>query len=358
MSGRIPGWLLAPLAAVVLFALPLPEWMVETFYSNGFYRYWQGWITSLSNLAPFAVLDVFILAATIGVIWRVTQLVHTAFERGVVTALAEGVQRTLRASGLLAVVFLFMWGLNYRRVPLSEIVPSAPAPTVDELRAVISDADALGARFRPRPDSDIPSFEAVTRVLREPENDALLKVHRAPLESPGRPKFSLILTPFFTWAGVSGMVNPLALETIVPPDLLPFERPMTIGHEWAHLAGTTDEAEASAIGWLACMNGGAEMAYSASMYLIVEAANALPPKVWSDVSQRLDPGIRADLDALAERRERERPEVRRTAFRVYDQYLRANRVEDGVASYDRSLVLILSPTFRDALSSYHVQRQP
>ncbi len=65
-----------------------------------------------------------------------------------------------------------------------------------------------------------------------------------------------MLTPFFTWAGVTGMMNPFGLETIVHPDLLPFERPFVLAHEWAHLAGHADEAEASAVGWLACMNGG------------------------------------------------------------------------------------------------------
>jgi hypothetical protein len=48
--------------------------------------------------------------------------------------------------------------------------------------------------------------------------------------------------------------------------------------------------------------------------------------------------------------------VQRTASRVYDEYLRANRVADGTASYGRALQLILSPAFRDALSSYSITR--
>ena len=44
------------------------------------------------------------------------------------------------------------------------------------------------------------------------------------------------------------MLNPFGLETIVLPDLLPYERPFVVAHEWAHLAGHADEAEASAIG--------------------------------------------------------------------------------------------------------------
>jgi hypothetical protein len=102
------------------------------------------------------------------------------------------------------------------------------------------------------------------------------------------------------------------------------------------------------------MNGGPEMAYSAAVYLIVEAGNALPHDVWAETSKHLDAGIRSDLDAMAERQRKQRPGVQRAAFQVYDGYLRANHVESGVANYDHALALILSPAFRDALSGYRV----
>src|SRR5262249_36745603 len=138
------------------------------------------------------------------------------------------------------------------------------------------------------------------------------------------------------------------LESIVHPDLLPFERPFIVGHEWGHLAGAADEAEASAIGWLACMQGEPIFAYSASLYLIQEAGSVLPPARWQQSLAKLDPAVREDLDLIAQREARRNPRVQKTAFRVYDTNLKANRVDDGVASYDRALTIILSPKFRDA----------
>jgi hypothetical protein len=44
--------------------------------------------------------------------------------------------------------------------------------------------------------------------------------------------------------------------------------------------------------------------------------------------------------------------VQRAAERVYDEYLRANRVADGTASYGRALQIILSEPFQDALRFY------
>ena len=353
---RVRGWLAALTAALVAGLLPVPAWAIETYYSRGFFPVFQPWVTRVSNLVPLALIDVFIAAAVVLVVWRVARLVRAANQRGVWSAIWEGSRRLIRAVAGLVALFLMMWGFNYRRVPLDQTLPRGGPASVDELRAVVAEANALGAQLRPLGRDEAQSLDDVTRLLPQPLNDALAMIHRPPLRTPGRPKYSRILTPFFTAAGVDGMVNPLALETLVHPDLLPFERPFIVAHEWAHLAGTADEAEASAIGWLACMQGGPALAYSASVYLIVEAAAAMPPGAWREASRGLDPGIRADLAAMAQRQARQQPQVQRAAFKVYDQYLRANRVNDGVASYSRALSLILSPALRGALSAYRVDR--
>jgi hypothetical protein len=60
---------------------------------------------------------------------------------------------------------------------------------------------------------------------------------------------------YFKAAGVEGMTDPFFLETLVAGDLLPFERPFVIAHEWSHLAGFANEGEANFLGWLTCMKG-------------------------------------------------------------------------------------------------------
>src|SRR5437867_1743050 len=122
-SHDVSGWVAAPIIAVVLFAVPLPAWMIERIYSRGIYLWWQGWITSLSNLAPFALLDVLIAGAVIAVFWRGAALWRMARGVGVLTAVSEGLRRLVRAAGVVGIVFLLMWGLNYRRVPLDQVLP-------------------------------------------------------------------------------------------------------------------------------------------------------------------------------------------------------------------------------------------
>jgi hypothetical protein len=54
-----------------------------------------------------------------------------------------------------------------------------------------------------------------------------------------------------------------------------------------------------------------------------------------------DEGPQADFDAIAARWTRSRPVVRNIARDTYDIFLRANRVEAGIASYDQVVRLIL-----------------
>jgi hypothetical protein len=58
--------------------------------------------------------------------------------------------------------------------------------------------------------------------------------------------------------------------------------------------------------------------------------------------KRLSAGPRADLRAVADRLTRDvRPQVSAAGWRVYDKYLKANRVEAGAASYAQVVRLVL-----------------
>ncbi len=291
------------------------------------------------------------------VLFGALRLLRRASAYGLIEALWDGSRRLLRGAALIIILFLVGWGYNYRRQPLENSFPGGKAapPTIEALQAAVLEANVLAGKLRRAIGSDMDQqYDQVAGALDVPMTTALQQLHQPPLGTPGRPKHSILLTPFFTWAGVTGMVNPIGLESIVHPDLLPFERPFVLAHEWAHLAGQADEAQASAVGWLACMRGSPQLAYSASLYLIMEAASALPGDESADGDEtarrgragrhRRDPAAAAARQAV----------VQRTASRVYDEYLRANRVADGTASYGRALSLILSAPIRDAMSSYAV----
>ena len=85
-----------------------------------------------------------------------------------------------------------------------------------------------------------PSFEAVLA-------DLGTGTCRVPLST----KVSL-LDPYLGAAGISAFTNPFGLEVVFNTALLPIEKPFTLAHEWAHVAGFADESEANFIALLAC----------------------------------------------------------------------------------------------------------
>jgi hypothetical protein len=348
----------APVVAVLVLLVPIPAWIVDDFYSRDMYPWFQNLVTTVTNVLPLAVIDVLLVLIAVLTLHRTWRLFHVMRQRGVIDAIWEAVRRIVRFVSIVAILFYWAWGFNYRRLPLDSVLAGGAPPrlTVDMLQAGFADAATLAARLRPITQNDSGHFHSIKLDLKDPMNEALRILQRTPLDTPGEPKFSLVLTPFFRSSGVTGMINPFGLETIVLSDLLPFERPFVLAHEWAHLAGHADEAEASAVGWLACMKAGPVAAYSATLFLIAESAAAMPAAAREASMARLDSGVKADLDAIENRMRQQRPAVRRASARVYDQYLRANRVADGNASYGRALTLILAAPFKDALGTYTVSR--
>jgi hypothetical protein len=158
---------------------------------------------------------------------------------------------------------------------------------------------------------------------------------------PARPKRT-ILDWYFRRAGVDGMTDPFLLETLVAGNVLPFERAFVVSHEWSHLAGIADEGEANFTAWLSCVGGSAAHAYSGWLFLYAELARAVSASERAALSDALAAGPRADLRAIRDRYVRDvNPRVSAAGWRVYDSYLKANRVPAGTASYDEVVRLVL-----------------
>ena len=175
---------------------------------------------------------------------------------------------------------------------------------------------------------------------------------------PGRLKVSFF-GPYFRWASVDGMIDPFALEVLVNPDLVPVERPFVAAHEWAHLAGYADESEASFVGWLTCMHAGAAARYSGWLFLYWQMTGEVDVAERTALAAALAPGPRDDVAAIATRiRRGQLPALRRASWGVYDQYLKANRVESGVRSYSQVISLILRVRFEEGWTPVRLGSPP
>lgn len=329
-------------SAVVVVAIgaglvPLPAAAVERLYSQGFYLRIQGVVTALSSATAIAWLDV---AAGSILLAVAVSLVRQVQSKGVRAALGRLLTLTLVGGALIYLWFLMLWGLNYRRVPLeNKLAYDSSRITRDGAyalaRRAVEHVNVMAAASS-RSEGDL---EALGQTLADVERD--LGARRA--ARTARPKRS-VLTWYFRKAAIDGMTDPFFLEIIVNPDLLPFERPFTLAHEWAHLAGYADESEANFVAWLACIRGTPEARYSGWLSAYEQLSAVLPAADRRTLHASLSPVVVADLGAVRERLARSSPRVSAAARNVYDGYLRANRVEEGIASYGAVVRLMLGTT--------------
>jgi hypothetical protein len=333
-------------AAALAFA-PLPATWIESRYSTSVYPRLERAITPISNRVPFALLDLLLVVLLIALVVKLAHTVRHAWRMRTLRRLGRNLLHLATAAAAVYILFLLLWGLNYRRVSMPDrlvLDRAAPRPeqvvelgltAVGQMNSLYEATHQQGSAIPEWQDNALRSaFADVQRVLSD-----------APEAEPGRLKHSL-LGPYFRWTGVDGMVNPFGLEVIANPDLLPFERPFVAAHEWGHLAGYANEAEANFIGWLTCVRASPRHQYSGWFYLYWQISGEVSGEERAKLNAALGDGPRRDINAVIARLRRgEIPALQKASWQVYDKYLKANRVEAGVRSYGEVVTLLLRARF-------------
>jgi hypothetical protein len=118
------------LVAMALAAawLPVSPDAVEKWYSSGWYPAVQRLLTPVSNLIPFALFDFFVIGAVVFVAATVWRGGAEARRRRRLSPLLRAGAALCAGAAAVYLAFLFLWGFNYRRVPVYErlIVDGGP----------------------------------------------------------------------------------------------------------------------------------------------------------------------------------------------------------------------------------------
>ena len=325
---------------VALFPPAAP--IVERFYARWIYPTIQANLTALSNRSTLPVFDLTLLLVVAMVIGGWIYWLRRARRERSIKPIGRGLFATLTGAAIVYLWFLAAWGFNYARPPLETMVPydaSRVTPSAVRLLAehAVREANrthaaAHAAGFPAIDAAPLPLIEALHQVERELGRPQPTRV--------AQPKMSW-LSPFFRASGVSGMLAPFYLETLLNPDLTGPERPIVLAHEWAHLSGYAPESDASFVGYLAALRAGPAAEYSAWLELVSESANQLQPITQRLVLQKLEAGPRRDQEAIRERLKALVQPVERAAWSTYDQILKLQGVEEGVQSYSRVIQVLL-----------------
>ena len=324
--------------AAGLFSLlwrPSAQW-VETVYVNGAYPAWEHFIHAVTQSLPWSLGDFAGLLGVGLIVWRIVVAVRARRKSGWLRAFVAVID-IAAVCGVYALWFNAAWGWNYDRAPIeTRLAFKGSAITqraIDDLRSrAIARMNALAPAAHAR--AGVPLDTARLR-------DAWLPVVRrgGDMWNPrvGGPK-ATIADPFMVATGTSGFINPFTLNVQVASDLLWFERPFDLAHEWSHVAAYAREDEANYLAILTCMRSRDPVVqYSGWLELFLY----LPP-LQTYKHSTFAPLVWADFAALRARNARHiNLTLALWSWRTYNVYLKSNHVASGIQNYNQVTRLIL-----------------
>lgn len=327
--------------------------VTEKIYSSYIYKLIGHGISSMTGFLPFSLAEVAIVGAvifTFGYFFANTLKLFGPGERD--ATLKRLIINLFTAAGIIYFSFQILWGINYNRVELLELLGlEAKASTTEELYGLCEDLLSRANELRKSLDEDengvmkLPygKLSALDMAYKGFERAS----HRYPhLEGKyGKPK-RIILSEPMCYTGITGFFFPFTGEAninmAIPEPLFAF----TVTNEMAHQRGFAREEEANFIAYVTCVHHPDEyFQYAGTLSALIYSMNALgkvDEAKYRQLADSYDEGVARDLRFQREFWSRYSGTVQKTSDRINDTYLKSQNQSKGVASYGAMVDLLIA----------------
>ncbi|WP_348772863.1 DUF3810 domain-containing protein [Aquimarina sp. MMG016] len=322
-----------------------PEF-IERFYSNGFFTYTSKALRYVFGWLPFSFGD---LLYSVLIILLIRFLFLKVFRRNIAWK-----KVLLDIGATLSIVyasFHILWGMNYYRLPLHEILNLDDQYTEAELISVseklIIQANALHSKLEPIDSLAIKIPYTKDEVFKKtiPAYQQLNNIFPDLDYHPKSIKTSLLSIPL-TYMGFSGYLNPITNEAQVNGLILNYKAPTTSCHEEAHQLGFAKENEANFIAALTTINyDDIYFNYSGATFALKFCLNDLYLRNEEKaicLIEKLRPGIRKNYREVNEFWESYENPLEPIFKSTYDSYLKVNNQPDGMETYSYVVALLVN----------------
>ncbi len=324
-----------------------PEW-VESVYSKGVFPVVRWVFDHTLHYSYFPMIFIFLF---LGILYLLHIIVRP-FKKSSDSVLDRLKKFSFSLIAFLAILyssFMWLWGFNYLRVPMEETMQfiPRPIPVVDLKAKLIERLSELEAARNAIPrigDAAIDTSympDEFEEKIRSHVQTALVEYgYPASTDVQGRflPKGVLLRIK------TAGVYFPFVGESNIDAGLHPLQYSETLAHEFTHGYGFGDEGTCSFVAYLALKDSEDPfIRYSLLLdYWRTLASNYLRynNEDYQAFRKTLPVGLIADLNAIAENR-RKYPSIFPNARNViYDSYLKAQGIEEGLQNYNRVIMLV------------------
>ena len=356
-KNKLDIFVIALLPLVMLFnwiSSKLPN-ITETIYSEYIFIVIARILAILFNIFPFSIFEI-ICITLLCIIFSytfITLLKILKQPSKLIELLSMLIIRSMTFVSIIYFLFIFLWGFNYNRLPLSDILGlTIDKASVDELESLCKNLleETLELREQVKEDSTgVMIFEInLSNIISNAhEGYEVLakdyKVFSGDFSKPKKVYFSNIMSIL----NISGIYSPFTGEANIntyPPDIF---LPSTICHEMAHQRGFAREDEANFISYLVCKNHtDPQFQYSGYLQALTHAMHKLKKydqNKYNDIREIYSQGMNNDLNTVNQFwRNYSGTMIAKTSNKMNDNYLKINRQKDGTQSYGRVVDLLIA----------------
>lgn len=325
-------------------------------YSSTIYPFWVNTLGQLCGLVPFSVVEMLLyIVVILAGIWFL-RFLRRVFKKQQDAAafLRKGLVNALLFVTILFTMYVVTCGINYYKDSFADTYGmEKQAYTDEELEAacrILAERINEFAGSVPRDDDGImrvskDAEKTAVAVMRELGNtyDKLSGFYPIPK--------GLTVSWILSVQSLTGVYSPFTVEANFNQAMTDYNQPFTMCHELSHLKGFMQEEEANFIAFLACEQAeDVEFRYSSAVMGWIYCGNELyrrNPEKYREVAQFIPREAWIDIDDNSKFWETYEGVISEASEKVNDTYLKANRQENGVESYDMVADLIVQHLNRD-----------
>lgn len=315
-----------------------PSWAEG--YARNVYPWMSSTLSAFSSLLPFSLDECFVVLV---ILWL---LVYPFIKRKKHVSWKMIACREVEMLVWLYVWFYMAWGLNYFRYNIYTRLQVKPA-VYDEhqfLSFLNTYTDGLNASYviQKEVSEDILEREVKSYYQNISASNGLVSP-----KSYQSPKF-FTMAPLYSRVGVLGSMGPFFAEARLNAELLPVQIPFTYAHEFSHLLGVSNEAEANYWAFKVCTeSSNPQMRFSGYFglfpYVLINAHSLLDEGQYENWLKSIRPEIVDEYNVkLAYWQERYSPLVGDVQDYLYNLFLKGNQIPSGKKNYAEVIGILLS----------------
>lgn len=330
-----------------------PQWC-ETIYARGLYPWIRTCFDYTIGLLPFAGIYLFDIALLLWAILGVKRFIEAVFIR------KEGIKGKGYGKAMLSFFmgfifwFLFLWGYNYSRVPITQQI-HLDIPEAMDFDQIWAEAQYIKQTCIATR-NQIPNIDTHAITAADYPNDLELEMRTAleeVLKEYGYDYSGHVRGRFVQPNGIllrfnsSGVYFPFTGEGHVDNGLHAISKPFTLAHELSHGYGFGSEATCNFLGFLACIRSKNPIVqYSGYLmywrYVYGSLMEFMTEEDYTKERATISRGMYNDIEAIYACQEAYPPFVPFLQPAIYDVFLKVQGIKEGIKSYDRMILLVSS----------------